>query len=228
MGALSFDNEKHLSCASGGAILTNNEEYYRRTINFASTRGAYTEDSSIGRQHRVLGTNYRFDVVRMPMAMAQLGELEKLVGRRRELGRKLSEAISEIEGIKPCPVPERGDAFYWIYPLIVDVGQFSASLDEIALAMRAEGLKGIGTGRYYLLPEGCPVLNDMRLTYETCAKPGGKPDNYLNRDYDSANLPGARSYVERMLRWQFTEKYKDRDIEDIAGIIKKVAGHYRK
>jgi len=227
LGTLSFDNEKHLSCGSGGAVLTGSKEFYDRAANFAGARGSYVDDPLFGRKHKVMGCNYRFDVVRTPMAMAQLEELPELVARRRELGRLLSAKLSAIEGIKPSPVPARGDAVYWIYPFVVETDRFSAGLDDMAKAMDAEGLKGVGSGRYYLLAEGCPLLNDLRHTYGPGALPGGATDGYLGRRYTAASVPQAKWYVEHMLRWSFTEKYGERDIEDIVRIIRKVADRYR-
>jgi len=227
IGCFSFDNEKHISCGSGGAAVTDDEEYYRRILNFADARGSYVDDPSFGRRHKVLGCNYRFDVVRQPMAMAQIEVLPELVERRRQLGAALSKKLAEIEGILPSPVPEGGDAVYWIYPFLIEVERFSASLDEMARAMAAEGLTGLSSGRYYLVPESHDLLNDLRHTYTGGALPGGRTDRYHDRTYSADMTPNAKWYVEHMVRFPFTEKYTDGDIDDIALIVAKVADRYR-
>jgi perosamine synthetase len=227
MGCFSFDGEKHLSCGSGGAIITDDEELYNRAANFAGARGAYVDDPDYGRRHKVLGCNYRFDTVRMPLAMAQLEALPEVVARRRELGAQLSRLIGEIPGVTPSPLPERGDAVYWIYPFIVEVEAMRASLPELGRAMVAEGLVGVGSGRYYLVPDSHDLLNDLRHTYREAAQPGGASDTYFGRRYSADDTPNAKWYVDHMLRFMFTEKYTDRDITDIAAIVRKVVEHYR-
>lgn len=227
MGCFSFDGEKHLSCGSGGAIITSDEELYQRAANFAGTRGSYVDDPDYGRRHKVLGCNYRFDNVRMPLAMAQLEALPELVARRRELGARLSRLLAEIDGVTPSPVPERGDAVYWIYPFLVEVEAMRVGLPDLARAMAAEGLRGIGSGRYYLVPDSHDLLNDLRRTYGAGALPGGASDTYFGRGYSAADTPNAKWYVDHMLRFPFTEKYSERDVEDIARIVGKVVAHYR-
>ncbi|HDD69005.1 MAG TPA: aminotransferase class V-fold PLP-dependent enzyme, partial [Candidatus Korarchaeota archaeon] len=81
IGCFSFDIEKHMSCGSGGAIVTNNEEYYERARNFAYARGSVVDDPDFGRRHKVLGNNYRFDIVRAALALAQLEILPRKVRR---------------------------------------------------------------------------------------------------------------------------------------------------
>jgi len=228
MGCFSFDGEKHLSCGSGGAIVTDDEELYNRAMNFAGHRGAYTEDPDYGRRHKVLGCNYRFDTVRMPLAMAQLEALPELVSRRRDLGARLSGLLAAIDGVTPSPVPTRGDAVYWIYPFIVEVEAMRVGLADLGRAMAAEGLRSIGSGRYYLVPDSHDLLNDLRRTYGAGAVPGGVSDGHFGRRYSAADTPNAKWYVDHMLRFMFTEKYSERDVQDIARIVEKVVAYHRR
>ena len=80
----------------------------------------------------------------------------------------------------------------------------------------------------YILPEGIDLLNDLRHTYRDGALPGGPRDNYLGRHYTWEMTPNAKWYVEHMLRWTFTDKYTDEDVEDIIAIVWKVAERYRR
>lgn len=41
-------------------------------------------------------------------------------------------------------------------------------------------------------------------------------------------LPNAREHLAGTIRWPWTEKYSDGDIDDIATVIAKVAKAYRK
>ena len=40
--------------------------------------------------------------------------------------------------------------------------------------------------------------------------------------------PNAKWYVDHMLRWMFTHQYRDKDVEDLAEMIRKVADAYRR
>jgi len=52
------------------------------------------------------------------------------------------------------------------------------------------------------------------------------PDKFIH--YGPDTCPKAKAYLENTLSWPFTEKYSRRDIDDIAKIISKVLGNYRK
>ncbi len=226
IGCFSFDIEKHMSCGSGGAIVTNNEEYFERAKNFAYARGSVIEDPSFGRRHKVLGNNYRFDIVRAALALAQLEILPRKIKRYMALGMKLNKGLKEIEGVMPCPVPKGSEAAYWIYPFLVETERFRISLDDFGKALSAEGLHA-SPGRYYLVPESHNLLNDLRYTYDKSISPGGRSDNYIGRKYSADMTPNAKWYVEHMLRWPFTDKYSEKDIEDIITIIRKIADYYK-
>lgn len=227
LGCFSFDNEKHISCGTGGAVITDEEVYAKRASNFAEARGSFVEDPLYGRRHKILGCNYRFDGLRAAECLAQIEILPVQVARRRYLGAKLNKLLSEIEGIRPCPIPADGDAVYWIFPFIVETEALSVDLDTFAAALNAEGLAA-SSGRYYLIPDSHDLLNDLRHTYSIGDRPGGNRDTYFDRKYSAGMTPKAKWYVDHMLRWTFTEKYSDTDVEDIATIISKVANRYRR
>jgi len=237
IGCFSFDTGKLLSVLTGGAAVTNDAEYAARLMNFAGSRGSYGEGSDYGRRHKVLGMNYRFDSVRAALALAELEVLPQQIARRKAVTKRLTELLSRIDGIIPCPVPENSEAVYWIYPFIVEIEKFAAGLHEFADAIGAEGLNPKAVKGCYRSPAPWPFyavcdsfdfLNDLRFTYTAGAQPGGPSDTYLSREYSVAMTPNAKWYVDHMLSWLFTHKYSDRDIADIAEMIRKAADAYRR
>ena len=238
IGCFSFDSGKIIHTLGGGAAITDNDEYHARLLNFAGSRGAYDEGSNYGRRHKVLGHNYRYESVRAALCLAQIEIAPQQIERRKAVGKRLTELLGEIDGIVPCPVPEDSEAVYWIYPFIVEIEKFTVDLDQFADAVGAEGL---GTERrptgcyrhpspwpFYDVIDSFDFLNDLRYTYTDGAQPGGASDNYLGRTYTLDMAPNAKRYVGRMLRWMFTHQYSDKDIEDIAEMIRKVADAYRR
>ena len=63
------------------------------------------------------------------------------------------------------------------------------------------------TAMYYLIPHSHKFLPD--------------------READLERLVNARTHLERTVRWGFTEKYTERDIDDMAAIVAKVTDAYR-
>jgi len=41
-------------------------------------------------------------------------------------------------------------------------------------------------------------------------------------------VPNAKKHVETTIRWNWTDKYTDQDVEDMATILAKVTKRYRK
>lgn len=74
------------------------------------------------------------------VAGAQMRKVKWVVEQRRKVAKSLTEKLEKIEGVKPPTVPEGCKHSYWLYPLRINLSMFKASLEEIAQALKAEGI----------------------------------------------------------------------------------------
>lgn len=200
----SFDGEKHLSTDVGGAVVSDDEGLIARARRFAIARGG-EQIPGYGRRHVELGQNYSYSQMNAAVGIAQLETLPAQNARRRETAHLLTERLTEIDGVEGPPVLPDTEPIYWLYFVRFDLERFRVGLDELAEALTAEGIPG-GTARYYLVPDSHTFLE--------------------NRDL--SGLPNAVAHLDSAYRWQWTDRYDEQDVQDMAEIICKVTDHYRR
>ncbi|MCY3801469.1 MAG: DegT/DnrJ/EryC1/StrS family aminotransferase [Chloroflexi bacterium] len=208
IGTFSFNSSKLLSTNTGGAVTTDNQELAEAVRRFAVDRGAIYLVNQIGaaRYHPGPGYNYRMGELEAAVAIANLETLPAQNERRIERGEKLSAELAKIDGLTPPRVTEPGSHLYWMYHVQFDREKFRVGMDEIELAIKAEGLDGMFP-MYYLIPHSHHFLE--------------------NREQDLARLVNARSHVETTFRFSWTYRMTDSDITDIAEVFAKVTDAYR-
>lgn len=101
MATFSFHPVKHVTCAEGGAILTNDESYDKklrllRTHGISKAEFEYPEEN-LGpwyQEMQVLGFNYRLSEIHSALGLSQLKRLSENVARRRQIASLYQESFS--------------------------------------------------------------------------------------------------------------------------------------
>lgn len=98
MTIFSFHPVKHITTGEGGAVLTNEQEYYERLLMFRShgiTKNNYINqpDGDWYYEMHYLGHNYRITDLQAVLGLSQLNKLDRFVKRRREIARTYNEAF---------------------------------------------------------------------------------------------------------------------------------------
>ena len=204
-GCFSFDSGKLLPTDNGGMVISDDSDVIEAIRKFAVDRGA-DNLGEMGREHNGIGFNYRYGDMEAAVGLAQLKILPDQIARRIELAERFNPRVAAIDGLSPPFKPDGCGHVYWFYHFDVDPSQFRVDATEMAAALREEGL-ACGTAMYYLIPHSHKFLPD--------------------REAALSGLPNAKTHLERTIRWGWTEKYSDDDLDDIEGMIRKVADHYR-
>jgi dTDP-4-amino-4,6-dideoxygalactose transaminase len=222
ISVFSFDSEKTLGGDVGGAVLMDDQQLYERIVNRAVSRGA-VDFAGFGRKHLVQGL-----ALRAPQCTAAtcLGNWEILAGqveKRQRTAAMLDEQLREVPGIAPYEVPPDRTHTYWMYGFSVDPARFTCSIDELSAELREAGIP-CGMGRYYVLPASVPFLAEK---VAAGAYPFGSPPASRSVDYDAARTtPESVRFMERWIRWSWTEKYSADHVELMASIIGEVCGKH--
>src|SRR5690606_5602724 len=106
MTMFSFHPVKTITTGEGGVITTNNEEYYKKLVNFRShciTRDIeQLQDKDNGGwyyEQQDLGFNYRMTEIQAALGISQLNKLEGFIDRRKEIVQKYNKAFKRLEGL---------------------------------------------------------------------------------------------------------------------------------
>ena len=205
VGCYSFEAEKHLSTDHGGMAISDDADLDSAIRYISQERGSRPAERGT-RVHETIGHAFRYGHLEAAVGLAQLPAVPAQNQIRVELADQLSAKLREIEGITPPFVPSNTSHVYWLYHFRVAAGSFGVDVGEFIDALNAEGLR-CGPAMYYLIPYSHTFIEGREAMLES--------------------LPNARAHLSNTIRWPWTDKYSDADIDDIAAIIAKVAGAYR-
>lgn len=121
LACFSFHPRKVITTGEGGMITTNNTEYAAR-LRLLRQHGMSVSDTVrhdakrvITEEYVCLGYNYRMTDIQAAIGIEQLKKLDWIVGRRRELAARYSEALSNHPWLITPYVPEYADFNYQSY-----------------------------------------------------------------------------------------------------------------
>jgi dTDP-4-amino-4,6-dideoxygalactose transaminase len=136
---LSFNGNKIITTAGGGAIVSDNKEYVDHA-RFLSTQAA---DKAIHYQHSQIGYNYRLSNILAGIGIGQLEVVDSRIDSRRKIFSRYYEALSGIEGIKFHIEPAgKYKSNRWLTTIIIDSDQTNGiTREDIRLGLEKENIE---------------------------------------------------------------------------------------
>jgi len=133
----SFHPVKTVTGGEGGAILTNNEEYYNKMMLFRThgiTRDfdkmLYHTGDSWYHEQIDLGYNYRLTDIQAALISSQLNKLDMFAKRRREIVQRYNEAFSDMPGIIVQKEIPESDTVRHLYTIQLDYDKLNCTRKE--------------------------------------------------------------------------------------------------
>lgn len=111
IGCFSFNGNKIITTGGGGMLVTDDEAIARRA------RHLSTQARLPGRAyaHDEIGYNYRLSNLSAALGVAQLEELPRLLGQRREIAARYDAALAGSSAVRPARRAPWADPSYWLY-----------------------------------------------------------------------------------------------------------------
>jgi UDP-4-amino-4,6-dideoxy-N-acetyl-beta-L-altrosamine transaminase len=146
----SFHPVKHMTTGEGGAITTNNEEFYEKLKMLRnhgmdrSVKERFGPNAGYRYDVKMLGKNYRITDFQCALGLSQLKKLDGILKRREEIVKKYNEEFSKIPDITvPYVKPDVRNAWH-LYTILLDK---KIDRDKFFTLMRS---KGIGVNVHYI------------------------------------------------------------------------------
>ena len=144
LGCLSLDYVKIITCGEGGAVLTNNEDYYRNADHYSDHGHDHVGNDRGAERHPFLGYNFRISELNAAVGLAQLRRLNEFVSIQKRNYTIIRETLSTIPEIEFRNVPEGGEESYSFLSF------FLPDLDTARKASKALKENGVdGCFHYY-------------------------------------------------------------------------------
>jgi 8-amino-3,8-dideoxy-alpha-D-manno-octulosonate transaminase len=112
LGCFSFDFVKTITCGEGGAMITDNENFYENAHKYADHGHDHLGSDRGAEAHPFLGYNFRISELNAAVGCAQIQRLDEFVAIQKRNYYILREALSSVEGVTFRRVPHGGEENY--------------------------------------------------------------------------------------------------------------------
>jgi 8-amino-3,8-dideoxy-alpha-D-manno-octulosonate transaminase len=112
LGCFSFDFVKTITCGEGGAVITNNKNYYLNSDHYSDHGHDHIGNNRGAETHPFLGYNFRISELHAAVGLAQIKRLNEFLMIQKKNYTILREALSHIPEITFRTVPKGGEENY--------------------------------------------------------------------------------------------------------------------
>ena len=109
LGCFSFDFVKTITCGEGGAVITNNKDYYLNADHYSDHGHDHIGNDRGAETHPFIGYNFRISELHAAVGLAQVKRLPEFLEIQRRNLNILKEALADIPEVTFRTVPEGGE-----------------------------------------------------------------------------------------------------------------------
>ena len=114
-GTFSFDFVKIVTCAEGGAIVTNDESLYTKLDGYSDHGHDHKGVDRGADLHPFIGYNFRISELHAAVGLAQVRKLEQFIAMQRKTHSRLKTILSQVPEISFRTIPDpEGDIFSFL------------------------------------------------------------------------------------------------------------------
>lgn len=211
MTTLSFHPVKTVTCGEGGAVLTNNEEFYKKLLLYRAhgitknpEQMKKEPDGSWYYEQLTLGYNYRMTDMQAALLISQLDKLPLFSKRRKEIVKAYNEAFLKLpQVIVQKEIPE-SDTTRHLYILRLNRDRLRIGRREFFEALEAENV--------------CCQVHYIPTYYFPY---------YQELGYKKGLCPKAEKLYEEIISLPLYYSMTDQDVQDVIHAVTKLAAYYQ-
>ena len=212
MTCFSFHPVKTVTGGEGGAIVTNDEAFYKRLMRLR-THGITREpeqmvhptDAMWYNEQVELGYNYRMTDFQAALLCSQLNKLPKFSARRKEITAMYDAAFQEMPELTLQEEIPESDTTRHLYIIRLNPDRLTCDRRQFFDALYAENT--------------CPQVHYLPVYWHSY---------YEKLGYPKGLCPNAEKFYEEVMSIPLYYSLKDEDVEDVIRAVKKVVDYYRK
>lgn len=212
MTTFSFHPVKTVTGGEGGAVLTDNAEYYKKLVLYRAH--GITRDISLMEkecegpwyyEQVALGMNYRMTDMQAALVLSQLDKLEVFSRRRKEIVAKYNAAFAGLPEVTVQEEIPESDTTRHLYILRIQPDKLTIGRKEFFEAMGAENI--------------CCNVHYIPVYYHPY---------YEKLGYRKGICPRAEKLYEEIMSLPLYYSMTDQDVEDVIEAVKKIVENCRK
>jgi predicted dehydrogenase len=160
--------------------------------------------------------NYRTTELVAAVGLAQLRKVQRVVSKRSELGRYMTERLTGLKGVIPAPVTPGAEHTFWQYPIRLtdrDPRDLAAALREAKIS----SLPGYTGEPIYL----CSESLHSKKTYGDSQFPFTSQYSSGTHEYEEGLCPNAERLLDQLLCIPWDESWTRQKIDGVVDIIQR-------
>ncbi|MFD8388641.1 DegT/DnrJ/EryC1/StrS family aminotransferase [Streptomyces sp. NPDC059680] len=145
LAAWSFHPRKLVTTGEGGMITTDDPEWAARLRRLrehgmnASAAERHASNKPVLESYLEVGFNYRMTDVQAAIGLVQLGRLDAMIARRRELAARYDTLLQDVPRLTPVRDPAHGQSNFQSYWVLLDE-DFPVGRDDLLAALAEAGV----------------------------------------------------------------------------------------
>ena len=139
LGCFSFDFVKTITCGEGGAVITNNKEYYVNADHYSDHGHDHIGNDRGTETHPFLGYNFRISELHAAVGLAQVKRLPEFLAIQKKNFSIIREVLSQIPEVTFRTVPKGGEESYAFLNFCLPNLEIA---NKAMLAFKAAGIDG--------------------------------------------------------------------------------------
>lgn len=137
VAVFSYFGNKIITTGEGGMIVTNNKEIAEKS-RILRDHGMSPERRY---WHEVIGYNYRMTNIQAALGVAQMGKIDRIIKRKKEIAKQYEVHLQNISGITlPKEMPWAVN-IYWLYTILVDEDLTGCSIEYLMSILRSNEIE---------------------------------------------------------------------------------------
>ena len=213
MTCFSFHPVKTVTSGEGGAVTTNNKDYYDKLV-LAHTHGITHEVEQMEDKNHEgpwyyemiqIGYNYRMTDFQAALLLSQLDKLMKFSERRKDIVKKYDEAFSKLPQLFVQKTIPQSDTTRHLYIIQLKLDQLNCTRREFFDAMSAENVQ---CQIHYVPVYWFPF--------------------YQHKGYQKGLCPKAEEMYKGIMSIPLYPALTDDDVDDVIHAVTKIVNYYKK
>jgi len=153
VSCFSFFANKIITTGEGGMVLTDSELLYKRLCHLRNL----AFDPERRYIHDAIGFNFRLTSMQAALGISQIGKIERLLERKKDIASRYTEAFSQYKHIR-LPVCQPGyQNVYWMYGMVLEL-ESHLTADLVMDALHA---RGVETRHFFTGLHKQPILEKL-------------------------------------------------------------------
>ena len=196
IGSFSFDFFKIITCGEGGAVITDDKDYWEKAHQYSDHGHDHIGTNRGAEQHPILGTNYRISELNAAVGLAQVRKLGTILEKQRANKKVFEEVLGSVDGVQFRDIPDNeGDSATFF-------SFFLPTEEQTRAAMKGFADKGIAGTQYWYDNNFHYIKNWQHLKDMNVIAPVAVMEHGMPQDLHKLQLPKSDDVISRLISVQ--------------------------